>query len=74
MTSNFNKTNQSSQSKKQDGDLDPRIMDYLQNFKPTESSCLHDGCKECSGTGVKIGGGTCFHYISCNCQKCSPIY
>ncbi len=36
--------------------------------------CFHDGCSECLGTGIKKTGGTCIHYISCPCPKCTPIY
>ena len=35
--------------------------------------CLHDGCPECHGTGVKLNGGACVHMISCPCPKCSPM-
>lgn len=38
------------------------------------SYCLHDSCSECIGTGVKIDGSFCIHYISCACPKCSPFY
>lgn len=40
------------------------------NFQP----CLHDGCSECIGTGVKEDGSPCVHYISCPCPKCSVTY
>ena len=36
-----------------------------------DSSCLHDGCPECKGTGRKKNGGFCVHGLSCNCSKCS---
>ena len=38
------------------------------NWQP----CLHDGCPDCVGTGVKRFGGSCVHAISCPCPKCSP--
>lgn len=41
-------------------------------FKETQS-CLHDGCSECDGTGVKKNGSVCVHMISCPCPKCSPV-
>lgn len=34
--------------------------------------CLHDGCEQCHGTGVKIDGTPCVHVISCPCPKCTP--
>ncbi len=43
---------------------------YEMNWRP----CLHDACTECHGTGLKIDGTGCVHYISCLCQKCSPSY
>lgn len=36
--------------------------------------CMHDGCPECYGTGVKKDGSSCIHHISCPCPKCSPTY
>ncbi len=38
------------------------------HFKP----CLHDGCTQCHGTGVKLDGTMCVHMISCPCPKCTP--
>jgi len=40
------------------------------NWRP----CLHDQCSECHGTGIKLDGSPCIHYISCSCPKCSPTY
>ena len=34
--------------------------------------CLHDGCPQCLGTGVKHDGSMCIHMISCPCPKCTP--
>lgn len=34
--------------------------------------CLHDGCPDCVGTGIKRDGSICVHHISCSCPKCSP--
>lgn len=42
-------------------------------IKTTWKPCLHDGCTECIGTGIKRDGSTCIHYISCQCPKCSPF-
>lgn len=36
--------------------------------------CLHDQCLQCIGTGVKISGESCIHFIYCTCPKCSPQY
>lgn len=38
-----------------------------------QQSCLHDGCPNCIGTGVRADGSMCIHMISCPCPKCSPI-
>lgn len=35
--------------------------------------CLHDGCPECVGTGIKKDGSMCVHHMSCPCPKCSPV-
>ena len=44
--------------------------DGFGNWRP----CLHDGCPECIGTGVKFDGSMCIHNISCPCPKCTPSY
>lgn len=54
-------------------DLAKRQSEHLRrvsnrNWKP----CLHDGCPECNGTGIRHDGGMCVHSISCPCPKCSP--
>ena len=38
------------------------------NWQP----CMHDGCGECHGTGVKRDGTGCVHMISCPCPRCTP--
>lgn len=40
-------------------------------WKEKEESvpCRHDECTQCYGTGVKINGERCVHYLSCNCPK-----
>ena len=48
-----------------------RINDY-QNKEWTP--CLHDRCPECHGTGKKLTGHACVHFISCPCPKCTPQY
>lgn len=40
------------------------------SFRP----CLHDGCSECIGTGIKKDGTPCVHHISCPCPKCNPVF
>ena len=37
-------------------------------------ACLHDSCPSCKGTGVKLDGSPCAHYLSCRCPKCSPYH
>jgi hypothetical protein len=35
------------------------------------STCLHDNCSSCNGTGIRKDGlGPCVHMISCSCPKC----
>jgi len=41
-----------------------------ENWRP----CLHDGCPECFGTGTKLDGSPCIHYISCSCPKCTTVF
>ena len=40
----------------------------------TWKPCQHDLCSGCFGTGVKLDGTPCIHYISCTCPKCQPTY
>lgn len=44
------------------------------NFTPSQQVCLHDSCSQCKGTGIKENGDYCFHFISCNCPKCTPSF
>ena len=37
------------------------------------STCMHDNCPTCHGTG-QGPGGPCIHMMSCPCPKCSPSY
>jgi hypothetical protein len=39
------------------------------NWQP----CMHDGCQQCHGTGVRLDGSSCIHGISCPCPKCAPF-
>lgn len=34
--------------------------------------CMHDGCTQCIGTGVRHDGSSCVHALSCPCPRCSP--
>ena len=36
--------------------------------------CMHDQCPSCGGTGRKVGGGVCYHALSCPCRICTPGY
>jgi hypothetical protein len=40
----------------------------------TWKPCLHDLCSSCFGTGIKVDGTSCIHYLSCTCPKCQPTY
>lgn len=56
-------------------DLKRRQREHLdsigeENWQP----CMHDGCSECIGTGVKKDGSTCIHWISCPCPRCTPRF
>jgi hypothetical protein len=56
-------------------DLRRRQYEHLQSLKIRDAHwrpCLHDGCHECVGTGIKRDGSPCIHGISCPCPKCSP--
>ena len=55
-------------------DLKKRQEEHLKqvnNSKTDWKPCLHDECSECHGTGIKLNGGVCFHFISCSCPKCT---
>lgn len=45
---------------------------FINNEKTNQSNCLHDSCPECHGSGRKVNGGLCIHFISCPCPKCTP--
>lgn len=47
------------------------IFSANETKKETRQQCLHDSCELCSGSGKKIDGSVCIHYISCNCPNCS---
>lgn len=46
--------------------------DYPIHFGQEKSSCLHDSCEKCNGSGIDKNGSFCVHMISCPCPKCSP--
>mgnify|MGYP001767696399 CR=1 FL=1 len=62
--------------KQYEEDLQRRQKEHLEKVHKQQNNdwrpCLHDGCPECSGTGIKRDGGICIHGISCPCPKCSP--
>lgn len=55
--------------------LKEKQMEHLRrvsgNKETNWTPCMHDSCTECHGTGVKLNGSPCFHFISCNCSKCA---
>ena len=62
--------------KQYEDDLKLRQKQHLDNVNNNQNwrPCLHDGCPECLGTGIKKDGSICIHNISCPCPKCSPSY
>lgn len=60
--------------------LDKKVQEVLDMLKKYDkntiikdtSKCLHYACSECKGTGVRKGGGVCFHMLSCPCSSCTP--
>lgn len=61
-----------------EADLKRRQQEHLMRINQGKNSnwrpCLHDGCPECIGTGIKFDGSPCIHYISCPCPKCTPSF
>lgn len=59
-------------------DLARRQQEHLRNVQGERDynwqPCLHDGCPDCCGTGIKRDGTGCIHMISCPCPKCSPRF
>lgn len=52
-------------------ELQRLLTKYGKQLKSEGSTCLHDQCPSCNGTGInKITGGMCVHGISCTCPKC----
>ena len=61
--------------KKYKKQLIDQMEDLLKNNPLNDieiSTCLHDQCPECHGTGKKHDGSMCIHFISCSCPKCTP--
>lgn len=54
-------------------DLRRRQEEHLRKVRSDKDiywePCVHDGCIECHGTGIKLNGSPCIHSISCNCPK-----
>ena len=49
------------------------IKTWIKHEELEDTSCLHELCTKCKGTGIsKIDGTPCIHMISCPCPKCSP--
>jgi hypothetical protein len=44
------------------------------SYKTLRKLCKHDNCLECNGTGIKVDGTSCVHFISCNCPICTPMW
>lgn len=55
--------------KRQEEHLQEVQRHLTRNWQP----CLHDGCSECYGTGVRKRGGPCVHMISCPCPRCTSF-
>jgi hypothetical protein len=61
-----------------DGTYSDNTFEYTlkpsqQPFYSDNKACLHDGCSQCDGTGIRKDGlGSCVHMISCSCPRCSP--
>lgn len=57
-------------------DLKRRQEEHLGHVRGHQDAdwkpCMHDGCPECIGTGVKRDGSICIHMLYCSCPKCSP--
>lgn len=54
----------------------PVFMPYLAPASPTvkKSSCMHENCPTCHGTGRDSLGRSCIHGISCPCPKCTSSW
>lgn len=72
---NMNYSNQP-EPEDDDSDLRKRQEEHLRNVRRPFSiqKCLHTGCPECIGTGIKRDGTPCIHMISCPCPRCTPRF
>lgn len=52
----------------------PKCSVYEVTLSNGTSGCAHDSCPECGGTGKKVDGSMCVHYLYCSCPKCNPQY
>jgi hypothetical protein len=50
------------------------LKKVAENLGQDLQPCLHDGCPECLGTGIKLDGSSCIHMLNCLCPKCTPRY
>jgi hypothetical protein len=62
--------------KEYEEDLKRRQKEHLDGImgKNDWQPCMHDGCPECLGTGIRKNGSMCVHMLSCPCPKCSPRF
>ena len=62
--------------KEYEKNLKIRKETHLKNIFDNKSKewqpCLHEGCPDCIGTGIRTDGSLCVHMISCPCHKCTP--
>lgn len=58
--------------KRQQDEYSLENLKFEPNQRPWQP-CLHDQCQSCHGTGLKLTGEMCIHYLSCNCPKCTVI-
>src|SRR5690606_5839038 len=47
------------------------LKERIDNQKRDKEECLNENCLSCLGTGKKINGEICIHYISCSGKRCS---
>lgn len=46
---------------------------YKERHVLDKEPCVHNGCKDCNGSGHKKNGNPCVHMIHCQCPKCNPM-
>lgn len=54
-------------------EMQARAWSYPQIKKPETKfvRCFNAECSQCKGTGIKLDGSACIHYIACPCPRCS---